>query len=81
MRPKNTRKSIDHQKTVKNHPKSNIITLKAPKKPYSIPCFQTQIIFWKREKHFLKKAKSNFIDVLQCAARQSVYLSEAPTLL
>jgi hypothetical protein len=37
MLPKNTRKSIDHQKwahgkTVKNHPKSNIITLKAPKK-------------------------------------------------
>jgi hypothetical protein len=37
MLPKNTRKSIDHQKwahgkTVENHPKSNIITLKAPKK-------------------------------------------------
>jgi hypothetical protein len=45
MLPKNTRKSIDHQKwahgkTVKNHPKSNIITLKAPKKkPYKIHFF------------------------------------------
>jgi hypothetical protein len=38
MRPKNTQKSIDHQnwaheKTVENHPKSNIITyLKSTKK-------------------------------------------------
>jgi hypothetical protein len=35
MRPKNTQKSIDHEKhetTVENHPNSNIITLKAPKK-------------------------------------------------
>jgi hypothetical protein len=46
------RKSIDHQKwahgkTVKNHPKSNIITLKAPKKkPYKI--------------HFFKHSKNGF---------------------
>jgi ADP-heptose:LPS heptosyltransferase len=53
MLPKNTRKSIDHQKwahgkTVKNHPKSNIITLKAPKKkPYKI--------------HFFKHSKMAFL--------------------
>jgi hypothetical protein len=37
MLPKNTRDSIDHQKmgTWENHPKSNKITLKAPKKPYN----------------------------------------------
>jgi hypothetical protein len=34
MRPKNTRKSIDHQKTEEKFSNiSNIITLKAPKKP------------------------------------------------
>jgi hypothetical protein len=27
--------------TWENHPKSNKITLKAPKKPYNIPCFET----------------------------------------
>jgi phage antirepressor YoqD-like protein len=40
MRPKNTQKSIDHQKlahekTVENNQKSNIITLKAPKKMFT----------------------------------------------
>jgi hypothetical protein len=44
MRPKNTQKSIDHQKlahqkTVENHPKSNVIPLKAPKKALQNPLF------------------------------------------